>query len=216
MSLRLFGIAERRARARVASLGDNFERNTQMNILLKIAAITTASMLALTSAHAGTKLQLQFQRWVYENSELTSILATVRNPTTMDFARVVWDCNFHDKDKRLVGRDYMVFNQVLWGALVVQKNIVRVTGGMFETSNCTLLKAEERTYENERLYRSRKYYDVQLGLALPEADSWFSFDHPIQGQAVVITEEESNKLNELRKKVAPGSIVLRSAVRDSR
>jgi hypothetical protein len=49
------------------------------------------ALLAAVPAHAGTQLQVQFQRWIYEGDGLATLLVTLRNPTMKPFAKVVWD-----------------------------------------------------------------------------------------------------------------------------
>ena len=67
---------------------------------------------------------------------------------------MVWDCDFFDKDHRLVGQSPMIFQVVPWGAMVVDNQHVYANGGMFETGSCKLVSTVEKTFENERLYRS--------------------------------------------------------------
>jgi hypothetical protein len=144
-------------------------------------------------ASAGTMLQIQFQRWAYVNSTTVQVLVTLRNATMKSFARVVWDCDLFDKDHRLVGRSPFVFTVVPWGAIVVDSQYVYANGGMFETGSCTLSYAEEKTFENERLYRASPK-QANIGNGDPLSRQWFSFDSSIQGKASVITEAEEAKL----------------------
>jgi len=142
-------------------------------------------------------LQVQFQRWAYEGNGIATLLVTLRNPTMKPFARVVWDCDLHDKENRLVGRTALVFHVVPWGAIVVDSQAV-ATNGQFEDGECRLVQAEEVTHQNERLYRgSPKQHNI--GLAMPEVNNFFDFNYRIQGRAKVITQEEDDKLAQQHK-----------------
>jgi hypothetical protein len=169
----------------------------------KMKKLLVAAGLALAAlslpAHAGTQLQVQFQRWSYEGNGLAMLLVTLRNPTMKPYARVVWDCELYDKEKRLVGRTALVFNVVPWGALVVDTQAVS-TNGQFDDGECRLVRAEEVTYENERLYRaSPKRLTVGLGMPVPMLNSYFNFDYRIQGRVPVMTEQEDERLSALHK-----------------
>jgi hypothetical protein len=164
---------------------------------MKRLLIAAVAVLALAvPAHAGTQLQLQFQRWGYEGNGAVKLLATLRNPTMKPFARVVWGCDLLDKENRLVGQGTLVFNVVPWGAVVVQSQYV-YSNGMFEDGECKLLQAEEVTPRNERFYSRNPYTQPAYGLALPEADHWFNLDYRIQGRQQVITKEEDDKLKQM-------------------
>jgi hypothetical protein len=171
--------------------------------MFKIKKLLVAASLALavvsSPVHAGTQLQVQFQRWAYESNGLATLLVTLRNPTMKPFARVVWDCDLYDKEKRLVGRIALVFHRVPWGALVVDSQAV-ATNGQFDDGECRLVRAEEVTYENERLYRgSPKQLNVGLGMPVPMVNNYFNFDYRIQGRAKITTEEEDERLSALHK-----------------
>src|SRR5262245_34622523 len=109
--------------------------------LVKSVALACA-MCAAVTAYAGTQLQLQFQRWSYNGNGLATLLVTLRNPTMKPFATVAWDCDFYDKERRLVGRNALVFRVVPWGALVVDSTTV-ATNGMFEDGECRIMRIEE-------------------------------------------------------------------------
>ena len=144
------------------------------------------------AAHAGTELQLQFQRWGYQGNGVAELLVTLRNPTPKPFATAAWNCEFYDGEKHLVGRSLLIFHVIPWGAVVVDTQVVS-TNGMFQDGNCELVHAEEMTEQNKRLYRGSSR-QINLGLANPEAQRWFSFDHRIQGRAAVISKEEDEAL----------------------
>jgi PAS domain-containing protein len=159
----------------------------------------------------NTKLQLQFQRWGYENSSTTRVLAALRNPTAMDFAHLVWNCNFYDKEKFLIGRSPIIFDTVAFGSVTVKSNLVFVNGGMFESATCSLVKAEERTRENERLYRVSIFDQHAIGIFDPKSDEWFRPNLPTEGQAEVISKEDEDKLYQMRV-ASPGKLILRSDI----
>jgi hypothetical protein len=163
--------------------------------------VTIAAAIALsaatTPAFAGTELQLQFQRWVYEGNGLVRLMVSLRNPTMKPFARVVWTCDFFDKEKRLVGQSPLVFHVVPWGTLILKSHTV--VSDMFQDGECQLAEAEEVTYRNERLYRVSVYEQRFIGLGLDEAQQWFDFKHRIQGRTKVITKEEDDRLQEMHK-----------------
>ena len=140
------------------------------------------------TAHAGTELQIQFQNWVYLGDGAARLMVTVRNPTTKPFATAAWNCEFYDKDKHVVGRSLLIFHVIPWGALVVDSQIVP-TNGMFQDGDCKLVEAEEMTERNKRLYRASSK-QANIGLRDPQAQRFFSFDHRIQGRAVVAKEED--------------------------
>jgi hypothetical protein len=83
------------------------------------------------------------------------------------------------------------------GALVVDTQPV-YSNGMFQDGECRLIRAEEVTDRNERLYRGSPNARV-IGLALPAARQFFDFDSRIQGRAVVISEEDDQALEQERK-----------------
>jgi hypothetical protein len=97
-------------------------------IIAVIAAVAIGFTLAATRpAAAGTQLQLQFQRWAYEGGYVR-LLVSLRNPTMKPFSRVVWNCDFHDKEQRLIGRGSLVFSVVPWGGVVVSSQTVVSNG----------------------------------------------------------------------------------------
>ncbi len=156
---------------------------------------TAAMMIAATAvpASAGTTLQIQFQQWMYVNPTTVKVLVTLRNATMKSFARVVWDCDLFDKDHRLIGQSPFVFTVVPWGAVVVNLQYAYANGGMFQSGSCTLRFAEEKTFENEKLYRGSPG-QMNIGNNDPIARQKFVFEHPIQGRASVISEAEEAKL----------------------
>jgi tetratricopeptide (TPR) repeat protein len=150
-------------------------------------------LVSATAAQAGTTLQLQFQEWHFVNSTTVKLMVALRNSTMKSFAKVVWDCNFYDKDHRLVGHSPIIFHVVPWGAVAVDTQHVYANGGIFDTGTCKLVSAEEKTFANERLYRGSPK-QLNLGNSDPQAERFFSFHRPIQGRADVITKEEEEKL----------------------
>lgn len=165
--------------------------------MLKLLATTAATIWLLAApAHAGTQLQLQFREWVYQGHGVARLMVTLRNPTMRPFARVAWDCDLLDKDRRLVGRAAIVFHVVPWGALAVDSQTV-AANGMFQDGECRLVGAEPVTHENERLYRASPN-QANIGIGMITANGrFFSFDDRIQSRHVVHTQEEDDRLARL-------------------
>jgi hypothetical protein len=104
-----------------------------------------------------------------------------------------WDCTFRDETGQPVGRSPITFYTVPWGAIIVES--VTVLSGMFQDGDCKLAYVEPVTWENEKINRVHSAYSrMTLGLALPEVDQYWSFDHKIQGRSVVISEKEENEI----------------------
>jgi hypothetical protein len=170
------------------------EHNTMWKSL--VTSLVLMLMLAAAPAHAGTHLQLQFKQWAYLGNGLAKVLVVLRNPTMKPFATVVWQCDLYDKENRLVSRTGFVFHVVAWGALTVDSQVV-ATNGQFQNGECQLVRTEDVTYENERLYRGSPSA-IQIGLGIPGAgDQYFDFDRYIQGRAKVISDEEETRLERL-------------------
>jgi hypothetical protein len=115
----------------------------------------------------------------------------LRNATTTPFAEVAWFCDLYDKQHKLVGQPPFIFKVVPWGALVVQSFSIS-SNGMFETADCKLVSKEVATERNEKLYVNYTPRRT-IGLGDPLARLDFSFEHPIQGRADVVTQEYADK-----------------------
>jgi hypothetical protein len=144
----------------------------------------------------GTELQLQFQRWEYRDG-YAMLHVSMRNNTMKPFARVAWTCELYDKQKRLVGETIISFNVVPWNAVVTNNQPV-VTSDRFEDGACRLLGTEPVTQRNERLYTSIVPTKI-TGKYAPDVTSVFDLNYRVQGRAKVITDEESNELQQLER-----------------
>jgi hypothetical protein len=113
------------------------------------------------------------------------------------FARVAWTCELYDKQQRLVGETIISFNVVPWNAVVTNNQSV-VTSDQFVDGACRLLGAEPVTQRNERLYTSIEPTQI-TGKYASNVTSFFDLNHRVQGRAKVITDEESNELQQLER-----------------
>jgi hypothetical protein len=78
----------------------------------------------------GTMLQLQFQRWTSVGNGNVRLQASIYNPTSKPFATVLWNCDFYDEEKRVVGSSPIIFHNVPWGAVTFDTQYV--SSDMFE------------------------------------------------------------------------------------
>lgn len=152
-------------------------------LLLGALALACCCGSPAAAEEPAGELQVQFQQWAYKGNGVAELMVALRNPTPKAFATAVWDCEFYDKEKYIVGRSTLIFHVIPSGALVVETQVVS-TNGMFQDGNCQLAGTEEVTKQNERLYRPSSR-QVNLGLASPAAQRFFHLDRPIQGRAAV-------------------------------
>ena len=166
-----------------------------MSLRKLLATVIILTAFTVAPACAGTQLQLQFKEWIHNPLQgTTRILVVMRNPTMKPFASVIWNCQFYDKENRLVGHNPIIFNVVPWGALIVDSKTV-FTNYQFENAECELMHTEEVTERNERLHRaSPSQHSIGLGLPVNVLNSWFKFDRPIQGRAKITSQEEDAEL----------------------
>jgi hypothetical protein len=145
----------------------------------------------------GNELQLQFQRWEYRGG-YARLAVSLRNNTMKPFARVVWACELYDKQQRLVGETYLVFNVVPYSAISAAHNQMVTTTDQFEDGACRLVEAVPVTQRNERLYTSASGTLI-IGKYRADATQYFDINYRIQGRAKVVTDEENNELEKLEK-----------------
>jgi hypothetical protein len=107
---------------------------------------------AETEAHHG-ELQIQFQRWSAEGGGLLRALVSMKNNTDTDYATVAWSCVFRDKDDYKTGEGAAVFHGVPKNAIAVDTLSFYSNSTAEITVKCELAGTEERSRENERLYR---------------------------------------------------------------
>jgi hypothetical protein len=145
----------------------------------------------------GTELQLQFRLWEYHSGGYATLQVSMLNNTMKPFARVAWTCELYDKQNRLVGETIISFNVVPWNAVVTNNQPV-VTTDRFEDGKCRLLGTEPVTQRNERLYTSIVPTKI-TGKYAAEVAGVFDLNYRVQGRAKVITDEESNELQQLER-----------------
>jgi hypothetical protein len=178
---------------------------------LLLSALISTSLVG--SASAGTKLQIQLQGQSRVDDSIVNVVATLRNPTAMQFADAIFNCKYYDKENNVVGQAPIDFGVVPWGAEVVKLSSARVNGGAFVAASCAFVSADERTLENQfSSYDPKSGKRIGLGDKEAAAKFWHS-DRPIQGECnVLLTEEENNKLVEMRKTAPAGMIILRNDI----
>jgi hypothetical protein len=123
-------------------------------------------------------VQIQFQRWV-SHGDYVEAMVSVKNTSRNDYAELTWSCDLFDKDHRLVGRGVpLIFTVVPKNAVTTDTQSV-AANGIFETAQCTLIHAEQRSDQNERLFRASP---KQVSWPARGVKHWWNDHRPADGE----------------------------------
>ena len=99
-------------------------------------------------------IELQFQRRSYEGHTTVGALVSIKNTTDNDIAAMTWSCDLFDHGQQVGRGDPVTFTIVPKNSIAVDTQYLYANGGMFDSARCELVRKEDRTTENESLYRA--------------------------------------------------------------